>query len=199
MTTDNTDLYSKHIFVERLHVPFVSVGTNIEYILKDILVEKLEGKCNKDGFIKPDSIRILSISNGEIQSDYAIFYVTLECLLCFPVEGMKMHVKATNITKAGIRAISADYDLSPFNAFIARDHNYMKKEFTSLVVGQTFYVKVIGARFEIFDTTISILADIETSTKSTPIVIQDEAKYNDDTDDEENEENEKNEENEENL
>lgn len=184
-----SDLFMKHVFVERLHVPFVSVGTNIEYIIKEELVEKLEGKCNKDGFIKPDSIRILSISNGEIVSDVVMFHVTVECLLCHPMEGMKIHVKAINVTKAGIRAISADHEVSPFDVFIARDHNYTSKEFTNIVVGQMFNVNIIGSRFEIFDPTISILGDISKTKKNQSmqrINISEEAKYSDDTTDEEN-------------
>lgn len=172
-----SDLFIKHVFVERLHIPFVSVGTNIEYIIKEELVEKLEGKCNKDGYIKPDSIRILSISNGEIVSDVVMFYVTVECLLCHPMEGMTINVKAINITKAGIRAISADHEISPFDVFIARDHNYMSKEFTNIEVGQTFNVDIIGSRFEIFDPTISILGDISKSKKKINII--EEAKYSD--------------------
>lgn len=178
----------KHVFVERLHVPFVSVGTNIEYIIKEELVEKLEGKCNKDGFIKPDSIRILSISNGEIVSDVVMFHVTVECLLCHPMEGMTISVKAINVTKAGIRAISAEHDVSPFDVFVARDHNYMSKEFTNIEVGQTFNVTIIGSRFEIFDPTISILGDISKSKNKQPMpkkILQEEAKYSDDITDEE--------------
>jgi len=184
-----SDLFMKHGIVERLHAPFVSVGTNIEYIIKEELVEKLEGKCNKDGFIKPDSMRILSISNGEIVSDVVMFHVTVECLLCHPMEGMTIHVKAINVTKAGIRAISADHEVSPFDVFIARDHNYMSKEFTNIVVGQMFNVNIIGSRFEIFDPTISILGDISKTKKNQSmqrINISEEAKYSDDTTDEEN-------------
>ena len=181
----------KHVFVERLHVPFVSVGTNIEYIIKEELIEKLEGKCNKDGFIKPDSIRILSISSGEIVSDMVVFHVTIECLLCHPMEGMTIHVKAVNVTKAGIRAISADHEVSPFDVFVARDHNYMSKEFTNIEVGQTFYIDIIGSRFEIFDPTISILGDISKSKKKQLVkrknLVVEESKYSDDTTDEERE------------
>lgn len=185
-----SELFMKHVFVERLHVPFVSVGTNIEYIIKEELIEKLEGKCNKDGFIKPGSIRVLSISSGEIVSDMVVFHVTIECLLCHPMEGMTIHVKAVNVTKAGIRAISADHEVSPFDVFVARDHNYMSKEFTSIVVGQTFYVDIIGSRFEIFDHTISILGDLSKSNKKQQIQrksLVEESKYSDDTTDEEQE------------
>lgn len=183
-------LFMKHVFVERLHVPFVSVGTNIEYIIKEELIEKLEGKCNKDGFIKPDSIRVLSISSGEIVSDMVVFHVTVECLLCHPMEGMTIHVKAVNVTKAGIRAISADHEVSPFDVFVARDHNYMSKEFTNIEVGQTFYIDIIGSRFEIFDPTISILGDISKSKKKQLVKrksLVEESKYSDDTTDEERE------------
>ena len=54
-----------------------------------------------------------------------------ECLICRPVEGQAIKVKAKNITKAGIRAIYAKEEISPITVFVARDHHYNSVDFQS--------------------------------------------------------------------
>ena len=82
-----------------------------------------------------------------------------ECLICRPSEGMKFKVIVKNITKAGIRA---EYkEDSPIVVFISRDHVYNNKNFNSINIDDTIYIKVIGIRYELNDEFISIIADLD--------------------------------------
>jgi len=152
-------LYMKNIITRTVPIPFISVGSNIKEILQQILSTDLEGKCACEGYVKPNSVRIVNYSAGELVSNDVIFQVVIECLICNPVEGMAINVRALNITKAGIRATSTIPN-SPIDVFIARDHNCKSKLFSSVKENDTFTAKIIGQRYEINDPTISVLAVI---------------------------------------
>ena len=72
---------------------------------------------------------------------------------------MKFKVTVKNITKAGIRA---EYKKdSPIVVFISRDHSYKNKNFNSIKVDETVYIRVIGIRYELNDEFISIIAELD--------------------------------------
>jgi hypothetical protein len=78
---------------------------------------------------------------------------------------MLINCIAKNITKAGIRAISADEGngeeyQSPFIVFIAKDHHHMNEYFSSIQENSHFVVRVIGQRFELNDKYISIIGEL---------------------------------------
>ena len=70
---------------------------------------------------------------------------------------MLINCLAKNITKAGIRAESADAIPSPVVVFIARDHHYNNAQFASIQVDEKFMVRVIGQRFELNDKYVSVI------------------------------------------
>ena len=155
----NMGLYMKNVITRKIKLPFKIVGNNIQEIIHHTLKNKLEGKCIKEGFIKPNSIQILNYSAGIIDGNNVLFEVMMECLVCRPVEGMKIRCVIKNITKAGIRAEIASQP-SPVIIFIARDHNYQSNYFSSRKEGEEISVRVIGQRFELNDKYISIIAMI---------------------------------------
>ena len=128
-------------------------------IIHQKLRDKLEGKCVKEGFIKSNSIHLISYSTGMVEGNNVLFEVMIECLVCRPVEGMKIRCVIKNITKAGIRAEIASKP-SPVVIFIARDHNYQSQYFSTRKEGEEISVRVIGQRFELNDKYISIIATI---------------------------------------
>jgi hypothetical protein len=67
---------------------------------------------------------------------------------------------AKNITKAGIRAESAEESPSPVVVFIARDHHFSTAQFSSVQEGDKIMTRVIGQRFELNDKYVSIIAEL---------------------------------------
>ena len=51
----------------------------------------------------------------------------------------------------------SSYQTGPVTIFLARDHHYNNKSFGKLAEGQRIYVKVIGQRFELNDSYISVI------------------------------------------
>jgi hypothetical protein len=158
-------VYNKCQITKKLMLPITAIGQNLLSTLENTISEMICGKCIVDGYVKPGSIQIISYTCGTLKNSKVLFDVVFNCDVCFPVAGMKLRCIAKNITKAGIRAESAEDDgnQSPFILYIARDHAFTSDAFNSMKVGQEFVAKVIDQRFELYDNYISIIAEIAQS------------------------------------
>lgn len=153
-------VYSRCLNTIKVSLPIQSVGNNLTQNLENYIKFMVEGKCIVEGFVKRDSVRIITNSSGLLLGDKVRFEVVYECLVCFPVSGMLLNCIAKNITKAGIRADDANESPSPFVLFVARDHFYADNKFSTLKENDTFIARVIGQRFEMNDKFISIIGEI---------------------------------------
>lgn len=153
-------IYSKCLITRNIVLPITSIGKNLMQIIEQKTVFQFQGKCINEGFVKPDSIHILTYSSGIIQGIDVSFEVVFECEICCPVEGMLINCRALNITKAGIRAESADEVPNPIVVFISRDHHSSSAKFSEMKEGDVFVARVIGQRFELNDKYVSIIASM---------------------------------------
>ena len=158
MRVDNM-LFSKSIISRQVDLPIVNVGKNIMQTFSTVIKNTYEGRCSIEGYIKSGSVNIISYSAGKQSGDNVSFTVVFDCEICTPVEGMFINCIASNITKAGIRAHAKETP-SPVVVFIARDHYYDNDKFNSIKEGDSILVKVIGSRFELYDSQISVIAEI---------------------------------------
>ena len=157
----NTSLYIKNIITKNLSIPVKYVGANIKQVLEDILKKDFEGKCCIDGYVKKGSSKIITYSCGNIYGNVAIFTIVFEYLVCNPPNGMRISCIVNNITNAGIMANANNTDVSPINVFIARDHHYNIPYFSQLKNDDVVMVRVIGQRFELNDSAVFIIAELE--------------------------------------
>ena len=154
-------IYSKSLITHRVILKIVHIGNNIKQTLEKSIAAQMEGKCIIDGYVKPNSVSVLTYSSGVVRSSDIEFQVVFECLVCSPVEGMIFSCIAKNITKAGIRA-EINEDPSPMVIFIARDHHYKSNYFSNVKENDTIRVKVIGQRYELNDKYVSVIAELIT-------------------------------------
>lgn len=157
-----SDIYNKGVITKQVSISINDVGNNIKEILENDLRSMLEGKCCKDGFIKPGSTRVITFSSGKILNGSHIqFEVIMEAFFAFPVEGMLIECTANNITKAGIKATITDEDgTTPVIIFISRDHFHTDDYFQSIKENDKIMVRVIGQRFELNDPFISVIGEL---------------------------------------
>ena len=154
-------IYSRGLLTRTVVLAINNVGAALKETLENYISYNYEGKCVTEGFIKQKSTKILTFSSGEITRGNVItFVVTFECEICFPVEGMLISCVAKNITKAGIKAESAQDQPSPIVVFVAKDHNYNNDLFAEIKVNDTFTIRVIGQRFELNDSYVSVLGEL---------------------------------------
>jgi len=171
-------IYGRSLITRSVVLPIVSIGQNIKETIEKCIAINFEGKCIVEGYVKPDSCKIVTFSSGLVQGTNIKFEVVFECYICCPVEGMLIPCVARNITKAGIRAESDEESPSPIVVFIMRDHNNMNKSFTSIKDNDKFICRVIGQRFELNDKYVSIIGEVvdqkkEYTMKKPKLVIED--------------------------
>jgi DNA-directed RNA polymerase subunit E'/Rpb7 len=153
-------IYSKSLLTRNITLPITVIGRNIKETIENVIYAHYEGKCLVEGYIKPKSSKIITFSSGVISGDQISFEVVFECMICNPVEGMNITCKVKNITKAGIRAESALENPSPIVVFVARDHHFNNNKFLNIHEDDIIQIRVIGQRFELNDSYISIIGEL---------------------------------------
>ena len=154
-------IYNKNILTRKVHMNINEIGSNLQQNLEKTLVSMLEEKCTVEGFIKKNSIKLLTYSSGTVGHKNIEFNTSFECLVCKPVEGMIVsNCIVKNNTKAGIRAVLNDETQSPLIIFVSRDHNYKNESFSKVNENDIITVKIIGIRYELNDTSICAIAEL---------------------------------------
>ena len=154
-------VYSRCLLTRKIVLPINVIGKNLEEVIEDYIHNNFEGKCLVEGYVKPNSSKIIRFSCGTIdRGNNIVFEIVFECDVCFPVEGMLISCVAKNVVKAGIRAESATDVPSPIVVFIARDHHYSSQHFAEIKEGDKINIRVIGQRFELNDKYVSIIGEL---------------------------------------
>lgn len=162
--SDNKNIYTKQIINEKITLKFSDVNSDLENTILEKVKTKIEGKCINHGYVKTNSIKLITYSCGELFSDSIIFDLVIECLISCPFESMILKCKVVSTTKVGIKCKIHDEDIydsnNPYLIFVARDHNYNNTKFANINIEDIIYVRVIGHRFELNDTFISVIAEL---------------------------------------
>ena len=154
-------IYSRCLLTRKIILPINFIGKNLDDVIEEYIHNNFEGKCVVEGYVKPNSVKIIRYSSGLIErGNNIVFEVVFECDVCFPVEGMLVSCVVKNIVKAGIRAESSTETPSPVVVFIAKDHHFNNQQFNEIQVNDTITVRVIGQRFELNDKYISIIGEL---------------------------------------
>jgi DNA-directed RNA polymerase subunit E'/Rpb7 len=154
--------FVKSILTTKVALSITEIGRNVKQNLEKKIARMVENRCIVEGFIKPNSVNVMTYSSGIVVSDYIDFVVMYECMIASPVEGMVIETTVKTITKAGIHSQVIDESGTvPITAFIARDHHYSNQQFFSVKEGDRILIKVIGSRYELHDPYICVIATLE--------------------------------------
>ena len=154
-------VYIKSMLSIKLVLSIREIGKNVKQNLERKITSQIEGKCIVEGFIQPNSVKIISYSSGNVISDLIEFHAVYECMVAHPVEGMLVEASAKTITKAGIHAQVVDEDGNiPITVFVAKDHHHIDQLFNTVVENDKITVKVIGTRYELNDPYICVIAKL---------------------------------------
>jgi len=151
-------VYLQSVLTMKVVVPITSVGKNMKQNLEKIISKKTEGKCIAEGFIRPNSVKVIRYSSGNINNENIEFQTVFECMVCHPVEGMLIECDTKTITKAGIHAEVADETGTvPITVFVARDHHFTDRKFAEIKENMKIVIRVVGVRFELNDPYICVI------------------------------------------
>jgi DNA-directed RNA polymerase subunit E'/Rpb7 len=154
-------VYTKSMLTMKAVLHIQEVGKNIKDNLEKKISKNIEGKCIKEGYIQPKSTRVISYSGGMVMTDKIEFQVVIECMVTYPMEGMRIECITKTITKAGIHAEVVDRNGNiPIIVFIARDHHFNDAMFSQINENVKIDVRVIGVRFELNDPYICVIGQL---------------------------------------
>ena len=154
-------VYIKSLLTIKIAMSINEIGKNVKQNLEKKIISQISGKCIVDGFVQPNSVKIISYSCGNVISDLIEFHVVYECMISHPVEGMLMEADCKTITKAGIHAQVVDEDGNvPITVFVAKDHHHIDQLFNSVAENDKITVKVIGIRYELNDPYICVISKL---------------------------------------
>jgi len=160
-STENLHIYITSLLTQKIVLNYNEVNSELFNTLETKLKQYNEGKCIKDGYVKNNSVKLLTYSGGELFSNKLVFECVYECLITNPVESMMLNCIARSITKVGVRAeLLTDDNNSPYIIFIARDHHYNNEIFSQIKENDMLQVRVLGQRYELNDKFISVIAEL---------------------------------------
>jgi DNA-directed RNA polymerase subunit E'/Rpb7 len=132
---------------------------------------KVEGKCSHHGYIKMGSISLFKVSMGEINAhtlngdvQYTVQYYAS---VCNPPMESKIQARVVNMNRFGILAEAGYMDegsglLIPVLEIIVAKETVENKQLLDEVESQsTILVQVIGKKYSLQDTKISIVGKLE--------------------------------------
>ena len=157
-------LFAKQQINRKLTIPFhkITPGVDVKQLLAKELANQLEGHCSIEGYICPYSVTIHSHSCGTLAAANIVFDIVADCLICFPDEHTVIKCVAKTITQAGIRAGATQLSpgrISPIEVFLSRDMNMKNNDlFTRIEENDILTVEIIGRRFVLHDTHVTIIA-----------------------------------------
>ena len=157
--------------------PFeISKNTDILKLIEEKLKKKLEGKCIKQGYVKKNSLKIISRSIGAICEGHFtgdIVYKVKVCVeICNPPEGELISCEIKNINKMGILAVLNKEEDSPLMILLPRHQHQENELFKELSIGDSIIVEIIGKKFELNDTKIHLVALLSKRNKGSSNIVK---------------------------
>lgn len=160
-------IYFENILNEKISVysDELQKKINIEELLLTKLSTKLENKCIRQGYVRPNSIKILSRSVGQVLDGHfngdIVYKLKIKVELCNPVEGQQVNCYVHNINKMGIIAsLDTDPHKSPLQILIARHHHQENELFQEIEVGDFITIEIIGTKFQLNDAKIHAIGEL---------------------------------------
>lgn len=156
-----SSLYHKEILGTTIFVKPKDINKNINKVIQKNLQDKVEGICIKEGFIKPESTRVISKTEGKMNiatfNGNIKYNIKYEAEVCNPMEDQIIDCIVADNNKSIISAYVEDQDNSPLSIILARQHHIGNKEFINLKNGDEIRVKIISKLFEFRDKQILVV------------------------------------------
>ncbi len=122
-------------------------NVNISDIVLNVLKQKVEGRCISDGYVKPESVTILSRSLGCMENhDFAgnvSYYLKYRADICAPKPGQLIECIIDTHDETNSVCYYGDETTSPVEIYLFRDHYIGNVEFANLKKGNKILVKVL--------------------------------------------------------
>ena len=169
----NNEIYFNNVLIKRICIKAKYLNEHIDDYIISYLKNNIEGKCIDEGYVAPDSIKVIKKSIGAILGSRFTGDVTYDIVytanVCNPVTGNIIDCKVKFINKLGILGTNG-----PITITIPKQL-HKNSDFEHININDNIKIEVIAKKFSLNQKEIKIVAklwnenqnnnDIETDTK----------------------------------
>ena len=153
----------------RTHIQLspLELSSSFDEIIKNKMKESLEGVCSRFGYIKPGSLQVIKRSIGLFGKQHFNGYIKFELLCkgeaCNPPQGLVVEAIVKNKNALGLLAESSMFingeKIPVLDIIVPKKSNGIASEIDldEVQVGDSIFVMVMGKRYQLNDTNISII------------------------------------------
>jgi DNA-directed RNA polymerase subunit E'/Rpb7 len=164
-----SNIFTESILSTNIQLKPNEYNQSIDDIILEKIKQRVEGKCDKNGYIKEDSVIIIKRSIGSIlQAQFngnCTFKIWYKVLCCNPTEGMIIKCSVLNRNKMGLFCELYDHKPSPLTIILAKQHHLRDNRYDDVQIGSCVDVEIVGIKFEYNDTQISCIGRLYNSNK----------------------------------
>jgi len=129
--------------------------TNLDELLEKKIKEQYEGRCSRNGYVLPNTVRMISRSMGMVEKGRytgdVLFYAEAVAKVLQPPDGIEIEGTVIRQNRMGMYI---DYQ-GAIRVMVPRDLHIGEVEFNDLVkVGDTVRVEIKKSRYQVNDTSI---------------------------------------------
>ena len=153
----------------RTHIQLspLELNSNFDDVIKTKMKENLEGLCSRFGYIKPGSLQIIKRSAGLFGKQHFNGYIRFDLLCkgeaCNPPQGLVVEAIVKNKNALGLLAESSMFingeKIPVLDIIVPKKSNGIASEIDldEVQTGDSIYIMVMGKRYQLNDTNISII------------------------------------------
>ena len=128
--------------------------TNLDSLIEEKIKTQFEGKCSRNGYVVPNSVKLISRSMGMVEKGRftgdILFYTEAEARVLQPPDGVIVEGEVIRKNKMGIYVNYKD----AIRVMIPRDLHIGDNDFDAIQVGETVEVEIKKSRYQVNDTSI---------------------------------------------
>jgi DNA-directed RNA polymerase subunit E'/Rpb7 len=129
----------------------LKTADDFQELLLTKLRERMEGKCNSNGYVKPGSIEILDRTIGECENGRftgnLLYDCKIKCDVLYPTADSVVEAYVIKVTKMGAWAVLEE----AMRILLPRDLHLGSKEFDGIKEGEKVKVNIQRSRFQTND------------------------------------------------
>jgi DNA-directed RNA polymerase subunit E'/Rpb7 len=154
------NIFFRSILKQRIIVDAQYLNENLDSYIQDYLRNKVEGKCIHEGYIRPESVRLLKRSVGVLLGSRFTGDMTYEVAysadVCNPMEGNVYDCTVKLVNKTGILCYNG-----PLSIVVGRElHENNMEAFNTIKVGDNIKISVIGRKYSLHDKEIKVVGKV---------------------------------------
>jgi len=166
------EIFVKSVLMEKVKLPASHLHSEYMKKIKEVLVDKLEGKCTRHGLIKKHSIEILQVFMGQIEVQTfrgaTNFHVKFRADVCNPAVGSILTGRVHNINSFGVLCTCSyvdstdNSDNTVIEVIVPKQSIAIKSEvdLKSVKLNSDVHIEVMGKKFQLNDKKISVIGKI---------------------------------------